>query len=189
MATTPKNPLVGLTASVQATPERIIVTFQVTNRHDCPIYQFDRAFLVGPGGTLLPRPDHLLVSHEPPDGVVLASKLLPLPAHAAFAAPPTALGTKIDPGASYKGQAGAPMPLRPQRDQPGAPPADPRKGVAFKHLRFELGYVVHAEELAPVLLPAADGPAYQLRAAAWRLQQVVTTPPLDGKGIFLIPGS
>ena len=161
---------ITLSVSYEISSEKLIVKYTVVNQCKQSIYLFDKAYKATQEG-VAPRDDYLLVSLEPPDTAVVASKLLPVPPGTAFATPLTALGTLVKAGETFRGTASAPLPLK----LDGTTSAT--KEFVCRRVRFELGYVVDVAELAAK--PTNLKQVFELTRAAWNKQAVLKTEPRE----------
>jgi hypothetical protein len=159
---------ITLSVTYEITPEKIVVTYTVTNTGKQSIYLFDKAYKATADG-IAPREDSLLASFEAPETLVLASKLLPIPKGRTFATPPTALGTLVKPGESVTAKAGVALPI------PFDKSATDTQEVVCHQVRFELGYVADAPELAAKGTNLKQ--VFELAPAAWDKQTVLKTAP------------
>lgn len=172
---------VELTGRIRVSPARAEVHFTIVNRGSRNIFLIDVAFRVSAKGEEV-RPDHLLVSFEPPATAVLSSKLLPLDPKIAWATPPVAYATRVASGATHVGDVGASVPLRVQAPFPPAPagggPAGFRE-VSCDRIRFELGIIPESAELKAQPRSMAGRDVYELSALAWKRQEILSVESRD----------
>jgi len=155
---------VEIKAMFHSRADRVEVEFAVTNDSPANIYLIDFDFDSDGAGSRL-RLDRLQAQFEAPDMAVLVSRLFPLAPGTTRMQPPTAYGTKVAAGSTYRSALSATVPLRAK----GAvlPTAD----VECSRIRFELGMIPESPDLNPK--PMAIPGKYRLSTAAWRLQKVL----------------
>jgi hypothetical protein len=167
---------ITLSVTYEITAERLVVTYVVTNTGRQSVYLLDKSFKATAEG-IAPRDDSLLVSFEPPETLVLAGKLLPIKPGMTFATPPTALGTLLKPGEKVATKTSVALPIH--FDKTATEP----KEVSCRQVRFELGYVADAPELAAK--PTNLKQVFALAPAAWAKQAVIQSgaQKIDVKGL------
>jgi hypothetical protein len=159
---------ITLSVTYEITPETIFVTYTAMNTGQQSVYLFDKSYKATAEG-IAPRDDILLTSFETPDTLVLASKLLPIPPGRTFATPPTALGTLVKPGEKVTAKVRVAVPIHFDKNV-----TDPKEVVCHQ-VRFELGYVADAPDLAAK--PTNLKQVFELSGAAWEKQAVLKSPP------------